>query len=87
MSTLAALFVAAAVMLGVRRPGVPQTLHLRESAALIRSTRGKIEILNRAALQVRAGNAYGKTERSYDEVLEALDPHWRRRHLHDAETA
>lgn len=69
------------IMLGVRRSGVTENLHLLESEELIRSTRGKIEILNRADLRVRAGNAYGKTERSYDELLETVDPHWRRRPL------
>ena len=67
------------IMLGVRRSGVTENIHLLESEGLIRSTRGRVEILNRADLRVRAGNAYGKTERSYDELLEAVDPHWRRR--------
>lgn len=71
------------IMLGVRRSGVTQALHLLESEGLIRSTRGRVEILNRLDLRVRAGNAYGKTERSYDELLEALDPHWRRRASRD----
>lgn len=67
------------IMLGVRRSGVTEALHLLESEWLIRSTRAKVEILNRAALRIRAGNAYGKTERSYDELLDTLDPRWRRR--------
>ncbi|MET3901387.1 hypothetical protein ABIB57_005357 [Devosia sp. UYZn731] len=41
---------------------------------LIRSTRGRVEILDRNGLRDRAGNAYGKTERSYDELIEAVDP-------------
>lgn len=63
-----------AIMLGVRRPGVTTSLHLLEGEGLIKSTRGHIEILNRNGLRARAGNAYGKTERSYEELLKAIDP-------------
>lgn len=63
-----------AIMLGVRRPGVTTSLHVLEGEGLIKSTRGQVEVLNRDALQARAGNAYGKTERSYEELIDAVDP-------------
>lgn len=62
-----------AIMLGVRRPGVTTALHELEGEGLIRSTRGKITVINHAALRIRAGNAYGKTEKSYDELLKSVD--------------
>lgn len=62
------------IMLGVRRPGVTTSLHELEGEGLIRSTRGRVEVLNREGLRARAGNAYGKTERGYDELIEAVDP-------------
>ena len=63
-----------AIMLGVRRSGVTDTLHELEGEGLIRSTRGRVAILNRNGLLARAGNAYGKTERSYEALIDALDP-------------
>ncbi|WP_299747398.1 Crp/Fnr family transcriptional regulator [Devosia sp.] len=63
-----------AIMLGVRRPGVTTALHILEGERLIKSTRGQIEILDRNGLRARAGNAYGKTERSYEELIDAIDP-------------
>jgi DNA-binding transcriptional regulator YhcF (GntR family) len=72
-----------AIMLGVQRPGVTTALHVLESEGLIKSTRGQVEVLNRAQLRARAGSAYGKTEKSYEELIEAIDPNlvtWARRH-------
>ena len=63
-----------AIMLGVHRPGVTTALHELEGEGLIKSTRGHVEILDRRALHVRAGNAYGKTERSYEALIDAVDP-------------
>lgn len=61
------------VMLGVRRPGVTTSLHELEGEHLIKSTRGRVEVLNRTGLLARAGNAYGKTERSYEELIDEVD--------------
>ena len=63
-----------AIMLGVRRPGVTTSLHELEGEGLIKSTRGKVAIVDRGALLVRAGNAYGKTERSYEALIDDVDP-------------
>jgi CRP-like cAMP-binding protein len=53
------------VMLGVRRASVTDTLHILEGAALIRLTRGTIEIRSRAGLEAFAGEAYGFAEAEY----------------------
>lgn len=62
-----------AIMLGVRRAGVTTALHELEGEHLIRSTRGRVEILDRTRLQARAGSAYGATERSYVELIDVVD--------------
>lgn len=62
------------IMLGVRRPGVTTALHEIEGEGLIKSTRGRVAILDRNGLRSRAGNAYGKTEKSYEDLLDAVDP-------------
>jgi Crp-like helix-turn-helix protein len=72
-----------AIMLGVQRPGVTTALHVLEAEGLIKSTRGQVEVLNRTHLRARAGSAYGKTERSYEELIAAIDPNlvtWAGRH-------
>jgi CRP-like cAMP-binding protein len=50
-----------ALMLGVRRPGVTETLHVLEGVRAIRSRRGKISILDRQALRTVAGPIYSST--------------------------
>jgi CRP-like cAMP-binding protein len=47
-------------MLGVRRPGVTIAVQALEAAGLVRNTRGCITILNRAALEAIAGEAYAR---------------------------
>ena len=60
-------------MLGVRRAGVTTALHELAGEHLIRSTRGRVEILDPTRLQARAGSAYGATERSYVELIDVVD--------------
>lgn len=70
------------IMLGVQRPGVTTALHILEGEGLIKSTRGQVEVLNRDRLRARAGAAYGKTEKSYEELIESVDANlmlWTRR--------
>ncbi|MET3900483.1 CRP-like cAMP-binding protein [Devosia sp. UYZn731] len=62
------------IMLGVRRPGITTTLHELESMHLVKSTRGALTILDRDGLLALAGDGYGKTERSYDDLISAVDP-------------
>lgn len=59
-----------AAMLGVRRPGVTNALHVLEGEGFIRSERVDIHITNRAGLEAFAGSFYGAAER-----LERTDVH------------
>jgi CRP-like cAMP-binding protein len=57
------------VMLGVRRAGVTDTLHILEGKNLIRSNRGEIIIRDRDGLVVLADGAYGYPEQEYKRIL------------------
>lgn len=59
-----------AIMLGTRRPGVTLALQNLEGSQLIRATRGRVLIRNRAGLEELAGDAYGFAEREYSNVLQ-----------------
>jgi len=50
---------ALSFMLGVRRPGVTEALHVLEEKRLIKCTRGNIEVLDRAGLKTVADQSYG----------------------------
>jgi CRP-like cAMP-binding protein len=56
------------LMLGVRRAGVTTALHVLEGEHLIKATRGRIIVRDRAGLQARAGEAYGVPEAFYERV-------------------
>ncbi len=58
-----------AVMLGMRRPWVTETLHSLEGEGHIRATRGKVTIINRAGLLAEANGFYGVAERGYQKLL------------------
>lgn len=53
------------VMLGVRRATVTDTLHILEGSGVVRSTRGLIEVRDRARLLALAGESYGAAEAEY----------------------
>jgi CRP-like cAMP-binding protein len=53
------------VMLRVRRATVTDTLHVLEGEGSIRSTRGRIEVRDRARLLAFAGESYGAAETEY----------------------
>jgi CRP-like cAMP-binding protein len=61
-----------ALMLGVRRSGVTDHLHMLEGALAIKATRGLIHIRSRAKLLEIAGGCYGTPEREYDRLVGAL---------------
>ncbi|MDQ3140370.1 MAG: Crp/Fnr family transcriptional regulator, partial [Pseudomonadota bacterium] len=61
-----------AVMLGVRRAGVTVTLHALVAAGAIRTTRGRLTIVDRAKLQSVAGEAYGGPEAEYRRLIGAF---------------
>lgn len=56
-------------MLGVRRSGITDQLHLLEGIGAIRSTRGNIRILDRSKLEEIAGGSYGVAEREYERLI------------------
>lgn len=60
---------AIALLLGVRRAGVTVGLHELEGHGLIRSTRGRIEIRDRAGLRRMVGDLYGGPEAEYRRLL------------------
>ncbi|MBY3038790.1 Crp/Fnr family transcriptional regulator [Rhizobium laguerreae] len=57
------------LMLGVRRAGVTDELHILEGMHAIRSTRGNVRILNRDMLIEIAGGCYGVPEQEYDRLI------------------
>ena len=58
-----------ALMLGVRRSGVTDHLHILEGMGAIRSTRGNVRVRSREKLLDIAGGSYGVPEREYEKVL------------------
>lgn len=58
-----------ALLLGVRRPGVTDTLHELEGKGLIRSSRSLIRILDRDGLHRAANGFYGIPEAKYDRLI------------------
>ena len=60
------------LMLAVRRPSVTTALHVLEGNRLIRADRGWVTIRDRAALEEFAGDAYGRSENEYRDLLGPL---------------
>jgi CRP-like cAMP-binding protein len=58
-----------ALMLGVRRPGVTEAIHLLEGVQIVSARRGHVRVLDRARLEEVAGGCYGVPEREYDRLL------------------
>jgi CRP-like cAMP-binding protein len=57
------------IMLGVRRSGVTNELHILEGVHAIKATRGNIRVLDRGKLIEMAGGCYGLPEQEYQRVL------------------
>ncbi|WP_430252220.1 Crp/Fnr family transcriptional regulator [Neorhizobium sp. DAR64860/K0K1] len=57
------------LMLGVRRSGVTDNLHILEGMRAIKATRGRILIRDRAKLEEIAGGCYGSPEKEYDRLI------------------
>jgi CRP-like cAMP-binding protein len=57
------------LMLGVRRSGVTDQIHLLEGAHAIRATRGNIKVLDREKLKEIADGCYGVPEREYERLI------------------
>lgn len=58
------------LLLGVRRTGVTVTLHELEGRGLIRSTRGRVEVLDRKGLRCAANGFYGVAELEYERIMD-----------------
>ena len=58
-------------MLGVRRASITDALHSLEGRGAIRSSRGRLLILNRASLLASAGDTYGRAETEYQRLTAA----------------
>ncbi len=58
-----------ALMLGVRRAGVTIALQELEASALISTSRGVVNIRDRAGLEERANGFYGVAEKEYERLL------------------
>ncbi|MBY5406828.1 Crp/Fnr family transcriptional regulator [Rhizobium leguminosarum] len=58
-----------ALMLGIRRAGVTNELHILEGMHAIRSTRGNVRILDRNKLIEIAGGCYGVPEQEYERLI------------------
>ncbi|MFP5077602.1 Crp/Fnr family transcriptional regulator [Rhizobium sp. YIM 134829] len=61
-----------ALMLGVRRSGVTEQLHILEGEHAIRSTRGSVRIVSRAKLLELAAGSYGVPEREYARLVDGF---------------
>ena len=57
------------MMLAVRRSGVTEAIHSLEGRGLIRASRGRVEILDRARLVEMAGQSYGAPEREHTALI------------------
>jgi CRP-like cAMP-binding protein len=57
------------LMLGVRRSGVTDQLHIIEGSGIIKATRGNIHLLDRPRLEDLAGGCYGVPEREYERLI------------------
>jgi CRP-like cAMP-binding protein len=58
------------LMLGVRRSGVTEQLHILEGLHAIKATRGNIRIIDREKLEEVAGGCYGAPEAEYRRLIE-----------------
>ncbi|MDQ0322209.1 CRP-like cAMP-binding protein [Pararhizobium capsulatum DSM 1112] len=58
------------LMLGVRRSGVTDQLHILEGLHAIKATRGNVRIIDRRKLEEVAGGCYGAAEAEYRRLIE-----------------
>ena len=56
-------------VLGVRRPGITNELHVLEGIHAIRASRGNVRIINRRILEDVADATYGVPEREYERLM------------------
>lgn len=68
-NTIAITHQRLADMLGVRRSGITEALHVLEGNGLIRAQRGLIDILDRSRLLPLTAGSYGKPEAEYQRLI------------------
>jgi CRP-like cAMP-binding protein len=68
-STLAITHQRLSDILGVRRSGITEAVHLLESDRLIRAQRGLIDILDRPRLEKLTAGCYGRPEAEYRRLI------------------
>lgn len=57
------------LMLGVRRSGVTNEIHILEGLGIIKATRALIRVVDRTRLEEMAGGSYGLPEREYEALI------------------
>jgi CRP-like cAMP-binding protein len=57
------------LMLGVRRSGVTEALHVLEGVRIVEAGRGRIRVLDRGRLEEVAGGCYGLPEAEYAKLI------------------
>jgi CRP-like cAMP-binding protein len=67
--TLAITHQSLSMILGVRRAGVTEAIHVLEGRRLIQAQRGLIHILDRERLMLMTGGSYGKPEAEYRRLI------------------
>jgi CRP-like cAMP-binding protein len=68
-SSLAMTHQSLSAMLGVRRAGVTEAIHVLEGQRLIQARRGLINILDRPGLEKMTAGSYGKPEAEYRRLI------------------
>ena len=58
-----------ALMMGVRRSGVTNEIHVLEGLGAIKATRGRVRIIDRQLLEGIAGGCYGVAEAEYERLM------------------
>jgi CRP-like cAMP-binding protein len=58
-----------ALMMGVRRSGVTNEMHVLEGIGAIKATRGRVRIIDRAKLEEVAAGCYGVAEAEYERLM------------------
>lgn len=58
------------LMVGVRRQGITEALHLLEGRHLIQSTRDRLHVVNRPGLIALASGSYGVCEAEYERLID-----------------
>ncbi len=64
-----------ALMLGVRRAGVTDELHIIEGLRAVKARRGDIQVLDRQCLERLAADSYGVPEQEYERLM-GQSPRW-----------